>query len=67
MVESATGVASKRFVGYVSKVRHWILEYEGKETAVMKSKCEVKCVLHDGHGLEVHSRNYVKVVKLETL
>ena len=41
-------VPSVRFMKFDSKVRHRIVEYERKETAVMMSKCEIKCGHHDG-------------------
>ena len=41
-------VPSVRFVVFESKVRHRRVEYEGKETTVMMSKCEIKRGHHDG-------------------
>ena len=59
------GVSSMRFVGFDSKVRRRIVEYEGKDTAVTLSKCEIKRGRHDGDGLEVHVKNATEVVKSE--
>ena len=60
------GVSSMRFVGFDSKVRRRIVEYEGKDTAVtLSSKCEIKRGRHDGDGLEVHVKNATEVVKSE--
>ena len=53
------GVSSMRFVGFDSKVRHRLVEYEGKDTAVTLSKCD------DGDGLKVHVKNAMEVVKSE--
>ena len=54
-----------RFVGFNSKVRRQIVEYEGKDTVVTLSKCEIKHGDHDGDGLEVHVKNATEVVKSE--
>ena len=50
-------VSSMRFVGFDSKVRRQLVEYEGKDTAVTLSKCD------DGDGLKVHMKNATEVVK----
>ena len=54
-----------RFVGFNSKVRRQIVEYEGKDTVVTLSKCEIKHGDHDGDGLEVQVKNATEVVKSE--
>ena len=56
-------IASMRFVIYDSKVRRRILQWEGTDTAVTMSQCEIKCKCHDGDGLEVHVRNSTEVVQ----
>lgn len=57
------GMATMRFVGYDSKVRRRIVEWEGKDVTL--SKCEIKTGRHDGDGLEVHLRNTTEVAKSE--
>ena len=44
-------VSSMRFMGFNSKVRRQLVEYEGQDTAVTLSKSD------DGDGLEVHVKN----------
>ena len=51
------GVSLMRFVGFDSKVRRRIVEYERKDTAVTLSKCEI--------GLKVYVKNATEVVKSE--
>jgi len=41
-------VASMRFGRFDSKVRRRLLDYDGEDTAVTMSKCQVKRGQHDG-------------------
>ena len=63
--QTSDGLATMRFVGYDSKVRRRLVEWEGKDAVVTISKCEIKCVRHDADGLEVNVKSSTKVAKSE--